>query len=77
MCIRDRYGTSESYFEVFFDSDPAANVTLAKDTDYRMVVASTSSKNISFNDLSVPEAAAMEVMAVSYTHLTLPTIYSV
>ena len=57
-----RYGTSESYFEVFFDSDPAANVTLAKDTDYRMVVASTSSNNTSFKDLSVPEAAAMEVM---------------
>ena len=57
-----RYATSESYFEVFFDSDPAANVTLAKDTDYRMVVASTSSKNISFKDLSVPEAAAMKVM---------------
>lgn len=57
-----RHGASPGYLEVFFDSDPAANVTLAKDTNYRMVVASTSSDSISFRDLSVPEAAAMEVM---------------
>jgi hypothetical protein len=55
-----RASTGAGVHFVFFDSDPASAVTIAKNTNYRVVVSPTGADSTSLRYFIVPEAAAMD-----------------
>lgn len=54
-----RQGAGNGLSLIFFDSDPAASVNIAKDTGYR-VIASPGANSVSFRYFDIPEADAMD-----------------